>query len=74
MLAGFHEPKDDHIYIKSFKPNVGYGEDGYNKIVEAFQSSEIGGLASVIVVNPINEKWPCLVLIVYCICICFDSK
>ena len=73
-LAGFCGPKGDYICTTSFKLEVGFGEDGYNKIVETFRSSQIGGFARVIVVNPLHEKLPRLVLSVCCTCNCFDSK
>ena len=73
-LAGFCGPKDDHVCVTSFKPEVGSGEDGYNKILETFRCSQIGGFARVIVVNPLHDKLPRLVLTICCTCNSFDAK
>ena len=66
--------KIEHVCITTYKPKVGSGEDGYNRIVETFQCSQIGGFTRVIVVNLIHEKLLRLVLTVCCTCNCFDSQ
>jgi hypothetical protein len=73
-LAGFCVQKDNHLCIGNFKPIVGIGEAGYNKIMDSFASNRLGGFARVIVVNPLHEKLPRLVLSVSCTCNCFDAK
>jgi len=59
--------------VSGFKEVVGNGEAGYNNIVDAFRTDKIGGFARVLVVNPLHEKLPRLVLVVTCTCNCFDS-
>jgi len=49
-------------------------DEGYNKMVESFALDKVGGFARVIVVNPLHEKLPRLVLVAYCTCGCFDSQ
>jgi hypothetical protein len=72
-LAGFCGPKQNHICISSYKPVVEFGEAGYNTIVDSFRTDKIGGFARIIVVNPLHEKLPRLMLVVCCTCNCFDS-
>jgi hypothetical protein len=59
--------------VSSYKVVVGDGELGYNKIVDAFRNDKIGGFARVVMVSPLHEKLPRLVLCVCCSCNCFDS-
>ena len=72
-LAGFCGPSESHVCVSSFKPVVGSGTEGYSKIVDSFRSNKVGGFARVIVVNPMHEKLPRLVLVACCTCNCFDS-
>jgi len=72
-LAGFCGPKANHVCITTYKPICGVGEDGYNKIVESFRDDQVGSFARVIIVNPLHDKLPRLVLVVCCTCNCFDS-
>jgi hypothetical protein len=72
-LAGFCGPKANHVCITTYKPVCGVGEDGYNKIVESFRDDQVGSFARVIIVNPLHDKLPRLVLVVCCTCNCFDS-
>ena len=72
-LAGFCGHKEDHVCMSKYKPKVGTGEEGYAKIVDCFRSDRIGGFARVIMVNPLHEKLPRLVLQVNCTCNCFDA-
>jgi len=53
---------------------VGNVEEGYNKILEIFRSNKVGGFARVIMVSPLHDKLPRLVLYVSCTCNCFDSQ
>lgn len=73
-LAGFCGVMGDHVCVSSFKPVVGAKEVGYNKIVESFRTYKVGGFARVIVVNPLHDKLPQLVLVVCNTCNCFDSS
>jgi hypothetical protein len=73
VLAGFCGPKDDHVCVSNYKVSIGDGEEGYNKIVDAFRNDKIGGFARVIMVSPMHEKLPRLVLSVACTCNCFDA-
>lgn len=73
-LAGFCGPKADHTCISEYKVIVGEGYEGYTKIVESFRNDKVGAFARAIVVNPLHEKLPRLVLVVCCTCGCFDSN
>lgn len=72
-MVGFCGPKPDHICIPNYKPQVGSSEMGYNKVLDSFKLDKIGGFARVLVVNPLHEKLPRLVLVACCTCGCFDS-
>ena len=50
------------------------GEGGNNKLVESFKLDKVGGFARMIVMNPLHEKLPQLVLVAICTCGCFDSN
>ena len=52
---------------------VGSGEGGYNKIVDSFKTDKIGGFSRILIVNPLHNKLPRLVLVVCCTCNCFDA-
>jgi hypothetical protein len=47
---------------------VGNGEEGYEKILDVFKNNKMGSFARVIVVNPLHDKLPRLVLVVCCTC------
>ena len=53
---------------------MGTGEEGYNKILESFCSNKVEGFARIVMVSPLHEKLPRLVLCVLCTCNCFDSQ
>ena len=72
-LLGFSGPTDNHKCITDYKPTIGVGEDGYNKLVDAFRKDKVGGFVRVIVINPLHVKLPHLVLVVCCTCSCFTS-
>jgi hypothetical protein len=61
------------VCLSTFKPVVDTGQMGYKNIVDAFQNYIIGSFVRVIVVNPLHEKLPRLVLVVSCTCNCFDA-
>ena len=73
-LAGFCGPKENHLCISNYKPIVGNGETGYNKIVDCFCSDRVAGFARVLMVSPLHEKLSKLVLCVSCTCNYFDSQ
>jgi hypothetical protein len=43
-IIGFCGPKENHICIPHYKPAVGVGDAGYNKMVESFRSDKVGAL------------------------------
>ena len=43
-------------------------------ILDSFRNNKVGGFIRVIVVNPMHDKLPCLVLVACCIYNCFDSS
>ena len=55
-MLGFCGPQDNHSCITDYKPTIGVGEIGYNKMVDSFRLDRVGGFARVIVVNPLHEK------------------
>ena len=73
ILLGFWGPIANHTCITTYKPVVGCGNDGYNKILECFKSHKIGGFARVVVVCPLHTSLPCLVLVVCATCNYYDS-
>jgi hypothetical protein len=73
VLASFCRTKEGHVCIINFKLEVGSEQEGYAKIVDAFKSNKMGGFARVVMVNPLHDKLPRLVLTVSCTCNCFDS-
>ena len=72
-LAGFCGVKENHVCMSGFKPSVGSGDDGYNSIVDSFRNDRVGGFARVVMVNPLHQSLPRLVLVVNCTCNCFDA-
>jgi len=72
-LASFCGPTTDHVCISNFKLVIGSRKDEYNMILESFKDNKIGGFARIIVVNPMHDKLPHLVLVATCTCNCFDS-
>lgn len=55
-----------------FKPIVGSGNDAYNNIFDSFTNNCVGGFAKVVMVNPLHQSLPRLVLVVSCTCNCFN--
>ena len=72
-LAGFCGPSENHVCVSGFRPIVGSGEEGYRKLLESFSNNKKGSFARVVVVNPLHELLPRLVLVVCCTCNCFNS-
>ena len=54
-LAGFCGPWDDHVCIPDYKPVVGSGVGGYNKVLDSFRTDKVGGFAKVVVVNSLDD-------------------
>ena len=55
-MVGFCGSTNNHKCITNYKPVVGVGDLGYNKMVDSFKLDKVGGFARVIVVNPLHEK------------------
>jgi hypothetical protein len=72
-LAGFCGVKDNHVCISDYKLLVGSGDEGYSRVVEGFRTNKVGGFARVVVVNPLHDKLPRLVLVVSYTCNCFNA-
>jgi hypothetical protein len=73
-LARFCRSKVDHVCNTKFKSVVGVGEEGYNTIVDCFRNNKLERYAQVVIVNPLRDKLPRLVLVVCATYNCFDSK
>ena len=73
-MTGFCGLKEDHICVPTFKVVVGEGEPRFNRILDAFAADKVGGFARVIMVCPLHDKLPRLVLTVTCTCRCFYSN
>jgi hypothetical protein len=71
-LTGLCGPNDNHVCVFNYNQVVGSGEEGYNKIVDIFCTNRVGALARVVMVNLLHQNLPRLVLVVMCICNCFD--
>lgn len=63
-LSGFCGVKANHICDSRFTPHVGEGEAGYNVILYSCPDNIVGGCARVVMVNPLYERLPRLVLVV----------
>lgn len=72
-LNGFCGVKENHVCMSGFKPTVGSGDDSYNSIVDSFRNDRVGGFARVVMVNPLHQNLPRLVLVVNCTCKYFDA-
>ena len=72
-LAGFCGIEKNHVCVSDFKPIVGSGNNGYNTIVDSFTNNRVGGFARVVMVNPLHQSLPRLVLVVNCTCNCFNA-
>jgi len=58
--------------VINFSHVIRIGEVGYNNVLEAFKNNKIASFARVVIVNPLHEKLPRLVLVVCCTCNCFN--
>jgi hypothetical protein len=65
--------KDRITCVLHFTVRVGQGQEGYKNILEAFRSHQKESFTRVIMVNPLHDLLPHLVLAVSCIYNCFDS-
>ncbi|KAL2621659.1 hypothetical protein R1flu_001864 [Riccia fluitans] len=61
-LIGFCGDKDNHVCKMGLEVEVGSGESGYSKIVESFEQKIQGSYAQVVIVNPLHEKLPRLIV------------
>ncbi|KAL2620429.1 hypothetical protein R1flu_000634 [Riccia fluitans] len=61
-LIGFYGDKDNHVCKMGLEVEVGSGESGYSKIVESFEQKIQGSYARVVIVNPLHEKLPRLIV------------
>ena len=73
IMVGFCGSKNNHSCVIDYKPTVRVGDAGYSHMIDAFRANKVGGFARVIVVNPLYEKLPRLVLAACYTCGCFDS-
>lgn len=73
QLVGFCGKKIDHTCISNFVVLVGDGENGYHRIVDAFEHNVIAHYARVLIANPLAECLPKLVLLIQLTCNRFDS-
>lgn len=55
---GFGGPIEDHTCIPHYRPTVGVGEVGYNKMVDLFRLDKLGWFVKAIVVNLMHDKVP----------------
>jgi len=67
-------PIESHACITDYKLTIEVCEVGYNKMVDSFRMDTVGGFARVIVVSPLHEKFPQLVLVACYTCNCFYSS
>jgi len=73
-LVGFYGTKKEHIYLSNYREVVGAEEElEYKKIVDTFHNNWIGSFARIVMVNPLHESLPWLVLVVTFTCNCFDA-
>ncbi|KAL3692993.1 hypothetical protein R1sor_006644 [Riccia sorocarpa] len=61
-LIGFCGSKDGHTCQLGLELTVGSGEEGYSHIVDNFGTNVIGSYARVVIVNPLHEKLPRLII------------
>ncbi|KAL2644026.1 hypothetical protein R1flu_011613 [Riccia fluitans] len=62
MLIGLCGDKDNHVCKMGLEVEVGSDELGYSKIVESFEQKIQGLYARVVIVNPLHEKLPRLIV------------
>ncbi|KAL2622804.1 hypothetical protein R1flu_003009 [Riccia fluitans] len=74
MLIGFCGDKDNHVCKMGLEVEVGFGESGYSKIVESFEQKIQGSYARVVIVNPLHEKLPRLIVYASITCNSFTAS
>ena len=42
--------------VSNYKPGLGIGNDGYNKILDWLHYDKMGGFARVVMVNPLHDN------------------
>ncbi|KAL2642825.1 hypothetical protein R1flu_010412 [Riccia fluitans] len=62
MLIGFYGDKDNHVCKMGLEVEVGSSESSYSKIEESFEQKIKGSYARVVIVNPLHEKLPRLIV------------
>ena len=65
---------DDHCCNPAFVHAVGDGEEAYAQFVEAFQNNGVAGFARVILINPVHQDMPPLVVLLQAVCSKFDHQ
>ncbi|KAL2621885.1 hypothetical protein R1flu_002090 [Riccia fluitans] len=73
-LIGFCGDKDNHVCKMDLEVEVGSGESGYSKIVESFEQKIQGSYAQVVIVNPLHEKLPRLIVYASVTCNLFTGS
>ncbi|KAL2609573.1 hypothetical protein R1flu_028146 [Riccia fluitans] len=73
-LIGFCGDKDNHVCKMGLEVEVGSGESGYSKIVESFEQKIQGSYARVVIVNPLHEKLPRLIVYAFVTCNSFTAS
>ncbi|KAL2608560.1 hypothetical protein R1flu_027133 [Riccia fluitans] len=73
-LIGFCGDKDNHVCKMGLEVKVGSGESGYSKIVEIFEQKIQDSYAQVVIVNPLHEKLPRLIVYASVTCNLFTTS
>ncbi|KAL2644061.1 hypothetical protein R1flu_011648 [Riccia fluitans] len=73
-LIGFCGDKDNHVCKMGLEVEVGSGESCYSKIVESFEQKIQGSYARVVIVNPLHEKLPSLIVYASVTCNLFTAS
>ena len=72
-LLGFCGLKVDHACDTAFKCVIGSNSRNYGMIMQAFSTHRKTSIVRVIILNPLHDKLPRLVLVVTCTCNCFNA-
>ncbi|KAL3697901.1 hypothetical protein R1sor_011977 [Riccia sorocarpa] len=73
-LIGFCGSKDGHTCQLGLELTVGFGKEGYSHIVDSFGTNVIGSYARVVIVNPLHEKLPRLIIFASITCNSFVTS
>ena len=83
IVCGFCGPKDNakhdkarkkgHRCVDNFVVRVGVGEEGYNNMVKAYQQNKRACYIRIIMINPLHEKVPSVIVMVQATCNCFTA-